>query len=80
VVRTLIDNGVVVRENDPTTGRTAWRATADVEAIDLPENLQTLLIARIDRLEEVSGSAASTSRMVWQAPHPAGPMSARSGV
>ncbi len=49
VVRTLIDSGAVVR--DETGAR--WSATDNGDAdIDLPDNLQALLVARIDRLEE----------------------------
>ena len=49
VVRTLIDSGAVVRDE---TG-TRWSATERAAAeIDLPDNLQALLVARIDRLDE----------------------------
>jgi len=49
-IRTLIDDGVIVRRSD---GQ-GWqvREGADLSRIDVPESLQTLLIARIDRLEE----------------------------
>ena len=47
VVRTLIESGIVVREG---TGR-HWLATGIGEAIDIPGNVQTLLTARIDRLD-----------------------------
>lgn len=50
VVRVLIDSGAVTRE--VVDGRVHWRAAADLEQFDLPGNLQTLLTARIDRLEE----------------------------
>jgi predicted ATPase len=48
VVRTLIDQGVVVREKDGAR----WQATGEGEDLDIPGNLQTLLVARIDRLAE----------------------------
>ena len=49
VVRTLIDSGAVVRDE----AGTRWSATEGAGAeIDLPDNLQALLVARIDRLEE----------------------------
>ena len=48
VVRTLIDSGVVTRDE----GGMHWRATADVKEIDIPDTLQALLMARIDRLED----------------------------
>jgi len=50
VVRVLIDNGVVEREDAPDGVR--WRTRKDVDDIDIPGNLQSLLTARIDRLEE----------------------------
>ncbi|MBI1801156.1 MAG: AAA family ATPase, partial [Chloroflexi bacterium] len=48
VVRTLIDSGAVVRDE----ARNQWRAAAQVGDITIPDNLQGLLTARIDRLEE----------------------------
>jgi len=48
VVRTLIDRGVVVRDGDGTK----WQVTADLANIEIPQTLQGLLLARIDRLEK----------------------------
>jgi class 3 adenylate cyclase/tetratricopeptide (TPR) repeat protein/ribosomal protein L40E len=48
VIRTLIEQGVVIRDESGTR----WQATSDGQEIDIPGNLQTLLMARIDRLEE----------------------------
>jgi class 3 adenylate cyclase/tetratricopeptide (TPR) repeat protein len=47
VVRTLIDSGVVVRDESGEH----WRATSAIENIAIPDNLQALLISRIDRLD-----------------------------
>ncbi|MCO6451741.1 MAG: AAA family ATPase [Caldilineales bacterium] len=47
-VRALIDQGVVVW--DAESGR--WRAAKQVEAFEIPDNVQSLLISRIDRLQE----------------------------
>jgi class 3 adenylate cyclase/tetratricopeptide (TPR) repeat protein len=47
LIRTLIDSGVVVRDESGEH----WRATADIENISVPDNLQALLTARIDRLD-----------------------------
>jgi class 3 adenylate cyclase/tetratricopeptide (TPR) repeat protein len=47
IVRTLIDRGQVIREN----GHYRWTADAR-QAIQIPENVQALLMARIDRLSE----------------------------
>ena len=48
VVRTLIDGGAVVRDESGMH----WRAATKVDDIAIPDNLQSLLIARFDRLEE----------------------------
>jgi tetratricopeptide (TPR) repeat protein len=48
IIRTLIERGQVVRDESGTF----WRAAADGADIHIPDNLQTLLVARIDRLEE----------------------------
>ena len=47
-LRTLIDTGAVIRDE----GGTHWRADTMVSDIPIPNNLQALLTARIDRLEE----------------------------
>ncbi|HJS28935.1 MAG TPA: adenylate/guanylate cyclase domain-containing protein, partial [Anaerolineales bacterium] len=47
VVRTLIETGVVRRDGDGAH----WVAAGDGSQIDIPDNLQTLLITRIDRLD-----------------------------
>jgi ABC-type oligopeptide transport system substrate-binding subunit/class 3 adenylate cyclase len=48
VVRSLIDRGAIVR--DEATGR--WSATREVADIPIPDTLQGVLMARIDRLRE----------------------------
>jgi len=48
IIRALIDNQQVVQ--DPTSGN--WYVALDVEEIAIPDNLQSLLAARIDQLEE----------------------------
>jgi class 3 adenylate cyclase/tetratricopeptide (TPR) repeat protein len=48
IIRDLIEAGVVVR--DQPTGR--WRATAHVETISIPDTIQGVITARIDRLDE----------------------------
>jgi class 3 adenylate cyclase/tetratricopeptide (TPR) repeat protein len=54
VVRTLIDNGVLVTEEYEMNGTTTrvWRATNASADFAIPDNLQSLLAARMDRLEE----------------------------
>jgi class 3 adenylate cyclase len=44
VIRMLIDRGAIVREGD------RWVATSNVATVDIPDTLQGLLLARIDRL------------------------------
>ena len=46
VIRMLIDRGAIVREGDH------WMATQEVENVEIPDTLQGLLLARIDRLPE----------------------------
>jgi class 3 adenylate cyclase len=46
VIRMLIDRGAIVRRER------GWVAEADIDTIDIPDNLQGLLLARIDRLPE----------------------------
>lgn len=46
VIRSLIEQGAIVQE-----GRT-WRATAEIANAEIPETLQGVLLARIDRLQE----------------------------
>jgi len=44
VIRMLIDRGVIVRQGE------RWIATAQAAGVEIPDNLQGLLLARIDRL------------------------------
>jgi predicted ATPase len=46
VVRMLIDHGAIVQEGD------RWVATGDIGAVEIPESLHGLLLARIDQLPE----------------------------
>ena len=48
IVRDLIESGAL--EQDASTGR--WRATQRIEKVSVPDTIQGLLIARIDRLDE----------------------------
>ena len=54
VVRTLIDNGVLIPEEQSVDGKTqrVWQATSASADFAIPDNLQSLLSARMDRLEE----------------------------
>jgi class 3 adenylate cyclase/tetratricopeptide (TPR) repeat protein len=48
VLRTLIDTGAVQRE--AASGR--WRATAQIETLQIPNTIQGVIMARVDRLDE----------------------------
>jgi class 3 adenylate cyclase/tetratricopeptide (TPR) repeat protein len=48
VIRTLIDADAVIR--DASSGR--WRATAQIEAIHIPNTIQGVIMARVDSLDE----------------------------
>ncbi len=48
ILRALIDLGAIARE--ATTGR--WRATAQIETLAIPDTVQGVILARLDRLEE----------------------------
>jgi class 3 adenylate cyclase/tetratricopeptide (TPR) repeat protein len=54
VVRGLIDSGAVASEEAMVDNKPQvyWRATGDSQRVEIPDNLQALLAARIDRLEE----------------------------
>ncbi len=46
IVRSLIDQGAIVHEGE------GWRATLEITDITIPDTLQGVLLARIDRLQE----------------------------
>ncbi len=46
IIRSLIDQGVVVHEDN------TWRAVKEIMEVTIPDTLQGVLLARIDRLEE----------------------------
>jgi class 3 adenylate cyclase/tetratricopeptide (TPR) repeat protein len=47
VVRALIENGVIAQ--DETTGR--WQVQKEIDQLSIPDSLQAVLLARMDRLE-----------------------------
>jgi predicted ATPase len=50
IVRTLIENAVLLRDAENDT----WKVKSNIQQITIPDNLQSLLVARIDRLEETA--------------------------
>jgi hypothetical protein len=60
VVRTLIEGGAIVRNESGNR----WQATGEGEEIEIPGNVQALLTARIDRLEEDARSTLQLASVV----------------
>ena len=48
IMRSLIDGGAVVR--DTRTGH--WKATSHIETVTIPDTIQGVIMARVDRLDE----------------------------
>ena len=46
VVRSLIDSGVIYLEDD------RWRSNADLAEMSVPETVQSIILSRVDRLDE----------------------------
>ncbi len=46
VIRSLVDSGVVYREGDK------WKARAEIESLTVPDTIQSVIMSRIDCLEE----------------------------
>jgi class 3 adenylate cyclase len=46
VIRMLIDRGAIIKQGD------RWAAVKEIENVEIPDNLQGLLLARIDRLPD----------------------------
>ncbi len=58
VIRMLIDRGDLVEDN----GR--WRVEGEIESIDIPDTLQGVLTARIDRLPEEAKRALQVAAVI----------------
>jgi class 3 adenylate cyclase len=71
VVRTLIDSGVVVCEEREAEGgpRRYWRAASEEADFAIPSNLQTLLAARMDRLEEATRGTLQLASVIGRSFH-----------
>jgi ABC-type oligopeptide transport system substrate-binding subunit/class 3 adenylate cyclase len=46
IIRSLIEQGALIHEGS------AWRATAEIASVEIPQTLHGVLLARIDRLQE----------------------------
>ena len=58
VLRSLIDGGQIVREDDH------WRALSEIVGVKIPETLAGVLSARIDRLPETTKRVAQTASVI----------------
>lgn len=66
VVRTLIENGAVVSEERSIDGelRRYWRSTSGSADFAIPDNLRSLLAARMDRLEEATRATLQMASVI----------------
>ena len=60
IIRTLIDAGAV--RHDPTTNH--WQVTAQVETLTIPDTIQGVIMARVDRLDEEVKQVLRTAAVV----------------
>lgn len=58
LVRSFIESGYLVKEND------AWILTADSETLSIPESLTSLLMTRLDQLDEKSKRVAQSASVI----------------
>jgi predicted ATPase len=63
IVRHLIDEGLLVRDGD------RWRARTGVDHVEIPDNVQAVVLARLDLLspdeKRVAQHAAVVGRVFW---------------
>ena len=66
VVRTLIENGAVVSEERSDNGelKRYWRSTTEGTEFDIPDNLRSLVAARMDRLEEPTRATLQVASVI----------------
>jgi len=71
VVRTLIDNGVLISEEKTIDGqiKRVWRATREGADFAIPDNLQSLLSARLDRLEDLTRGTLQLASVIGRSFH-----------
>lgn len=61
IMRTLIDRGKVHSENGH------WKATSQIETITIPDTIQGVIMARIDRLDEELKQVLKTASVIGRA-------------
>jgi predicted ATPase/class 3 adenylate cyclase len=66
VIRSLIDKQALVAEEIEQDGQKTlyWRAKGNGQFIDIPDSLQSLLVSRIDRLEEGARQLLQTAAVI----------------
>ncbi len=66
VVRTLIESGIVAPKERIVEGepKQFWVATSDISKFSIPDNLQSLLAARMDRLEEATRATLQLASVI----------------
>jgi len=66
LVRSLANEGILVRETDPAGETTSpvWRASRAVTALSLPDSLQSLLMARLSRLSQAEQQVLQRAAVV----------------
>jgi len=72
VVRTLIESGMVISKERTVNGSAEryWRVTGREVDLTIPDNLQSLLAARLDRLEEATRGTLQVASVIGRSfPH-----------
>ena len=66
VVRTLIENGAVISEERSANGelKRYWRSTTEGTDFAIPDNLRSLVAARMDRLEEPTRATLQVASVI----------------
>lgn len=71
VVRALIDSGALRSEVHTIDGQAmqVWHATSEAVNFSIPDNLQALLVARLDRLEEATRGTLQIASVIGRSFH-----------
>jgi class 3 adenylate cyclase/tetratricopeptide (TPR) repeat protein len=64
VIRSLLDQKLVVSREDPAGGRPHWYATREIARIAIPDTLAGVITARLDRLDEEAKHTAQTASVI----------------
>ena len=58
IIRSLIEHGSLYREGEE------WRARPDIESIDVPDSVQSVILSRVDRLSEDARHTLQTAAVI----------------